>query len=304
MANTAQPGRTESRDATGTCLLCGAADGPVLMAEADFVGRSCECGIIYIDPVPSEGVVDPTVDLHLESYYALPARKRLRWVQRFVPRGRFLDIGCGNGALVGRALASGYDVTAVEPNPACAAVVRERYGIEVEESLIEETQLPRGSFDASFHVDLLSHFPDPVRALRVMADLTAPGGVVCFEVGVFAGLSPRWYPWVGRPRFPAHRAFFSERAVGALLDRAGLDLVAVRRFAVGPSTVVSASLRRALPDEVEAVPVDAGRPPARGSTVQRGYARLHHGLRYHVGGVVPLPGPQTAFVAARPRSRR
>jgi hypothetical protein len=153
-----------------------------------------------------------------------------------------------------------------------------------------------------YHVDLLSHFPDPIRALEAMAERLGPDGVMCFEVGLFAGLDPRWYPWVGRPRFPAHRTFFSQAGVEQVLGRAGLELVAIKTFAIAPSTILSSALRKLLPNHLEAVPAastGSDVPPARGSRLQRAYARLHYLLRYRLGAVVAFPGPRTALVAAR-----
>jgi len=291
-----------NRTATGTCLLCGGSNGPVRMAEGDFVGRACDCGIIYIDPLPDPALLSATTDAHLDSYYSLPAELRFEWARQFVRGGRFLEVGCGPGALIRQALARGFEADAVEPNAACADWVRRRYGIVVEQTLIESSTLPTGRFDLIYHVDLLSHFPDPVGALEVMAERLAPDGVMCFEVGLFAGLDPRWYPWVGRPRFPAHRTFFSEAGLEQVLERAGLELVAVKTFAIAPSTILSAVLRKLLPDDLEAVPVASTGSdvlPARGNRLERAYALVHHLLRYRLGAVVAFPGPRTAFVAAR-----
>ena len=285
---------------TGACLLCGATRGPAVLAENGFVGRSCPCGIVYIDPVPEAGRVDPTDDAHLAGYYELPARRRLAWARRYAPTGRFLDVGCGSGALVAEARRLGYEVEAVEPDPARAALVAERFGVPVETALIEESNLPDGRFDLIYHVDLMSHFADPLAALVAMGRRLRPTGTMCFEVGLFGGLAPGWYRWTGRPKFPAHRWFFSESALRTLLARAGLEVVAVRSFAIAPSTVVSTALRRALPAQVEAVPVTDDVGPPRGSLAARAYARSHDVLRYQVGAVLPIPGPRTAFVAARP----
>jgi len=286
----------------GSCFLCGRSGGPERVAEAGYVGRACVCGTIYIDPVPEPTASSPTDDAHLDSYYALPAALRFEWAARFVPSGRFLEVGCGSGQLIGRALDLGFDAEAVEPNAACAEWVRRRYGIEVEEALIEESTLPSGRFDLIFHVDLLSHFPDPIRALEAMARRLRPGGFMCFEVGLFAGLDPRWYPWVGRPRFPAHRWFYDEASLEQLLDRAGFELVEIETFAIAPSTVISAALRRLLPAHLEAVPAaptESDGLPARGSAIHRAYARAHYLLRYRLGALIAFPGPRTAFVAAR-----
>jgi SAM-dependent methyltransferase len=284
------------------------------MAEDGYVGRACPCGVIYIDPQPDPSAVAPSSDAHLESYYALPAALRFAWASRFVSAGRptssgqfeptrrFLEVGCGSGQLIGRALAAGFAAEGVEPSEACATWVRRRYGVAVEQVPIEQSRLPDARFDLIFHVDLMSHFPDPVRALESMARLLRPDGVMCFEVGLFAGLDPRWYPWVGRPRFPAHRWFYSVRSLEQVLRRAGFDLVAVESFAIAPSVIISSLLRRALPSRLEAVPTSSAEAegiPARGTLLQRAYARLHHLLRYRLGAVIPFPGPRTALVAAR-----
>jgi hypothetical protein len=89
-----------------------------------------------------------------------------------------------------------------------------------------------------------------------------------------------------------------------VLERADLELVGFCSLADGPSTVLSSSLRRVLPEEMEAVPVEERTPPGWGSLPHRSYARLHHELRSHVGAVVPIARPQTAFVAARPSPTR
>lgn len=158
------------------------------------------------------GAVDPTYDQHFDTYYSLPAKVRLKWLSRFQPSGSLLEVGCGSGQFLALARAHGYQVAAVEPNPRSARSAARLLGIEVEQALIEESGLPPQSYDVVFHIDLLSHFPDPVKALRKMAELTRPGGVVCFEVGIGA-LPRRWSPLLGRPGYPQHLWHFTEEAV-------------------------------------------------------------------------------------------
>lgn len=282
----------------GACPLCGARNGPVVLREGNYLGRSCHCGTVYIDPRPDAAAVDPGRDYHLEDYYALPAQLRLDWVQRFQPRGRLLDVGCGNGSFVAAALARGYEVEALDPNRQCTEHVAARYRIPVHTGYVEDAAMGR-DYDAVFHVDLLSHFPDPALALRRMAAMLRLGGTLCFEVGIFGGLPPRWYAWIGRPGFPAHRQFYSEDAVRMQLRHAGLEVVAVRRFHLGASAVLSTLLRRLLPDTLQSVPA-SGRAAARGNALQRFYARTHFVLRYRLGAGLRIPGPMTLLVAARP----
>ncbi len=284
----------------GSCMLCGMTDGPVLFEENGYRGRACACGVVYIDPRPEPEAVDLREDHHLDTYYSLPARIRLDWMKGFCATGRVLEVGCGSGHFLALAQEAGYEVAAVEPNAVSARIARERLGIEVEEALIEESLQPAAAYDAVFHVDLLSHFPDPERALRAMARLLRPGGVLCFEVGVFGGLGRAWYPWVGKIGYPQHLWLYSEEAIGALLGRVGLEVTAIRRFGLLPATLLSTIGNFMLRNRISRPRDAAGRAaPARGG--YHAYSYLQYLLRYRLGAFVPAIGPYALFVTARPR---
>ena len=234
----------------GRCVLCGSAEGEVVIAEAGYSGRACTCGVVFIDPRPYEHAIDPTHDMHVDDYYERPARDRIDWIERFRGPCRLLEVGGGRGHLLQRARDRGYQVAAIEPNPECARAL-EALGIPVERQIVEESELPEGSADVVFHVDLLSHFPDPVRALLAMKRIAGSDGLLCFEVGVFGGLSRGWYPWIGRPGFPEHLWFYSERAIETLIARAGLEIVERKRFGLFPSTILS-SVGRKLTEPIPA----------------------------------------------------
>lgn len=293
------PAATIGEPRDGRCLLCGAGGGPIVLREDGYVGRTCPCGVVYVDPRPAAEHVDDLVDHHFAAYYSLPARLRVDWIRRFRGAGRLLEVGCGLGHFTAAARAAGYQVSAVEPDPERARHVSERLGIEVEAARVEDCRQPERSFDVVFHVDLLSHFPDPVLALRSMAARLKPDGVVCCEVGLVGGLRRSWYGWIGRPGFPHHRWFYSEKALRALFRRAGLEIVQMRRYGLVLSCFISTIgnrwFLRALPK-----PRPEGRGPREASGFYRFYCYLQYLLRYRVGRVLPPVGPLTAFVTARP----
>jgi len=254
--------------------------------------------VVYIDPTPPPGLINPAEDHHLETYYSLPAKVRLDFITRFRPRGSLLEVGCGRGDFLALARRRGYEVSAVEPNRDAADAAK-ALGIEVERSLIEDSALPPKGFDIVFHVDLLSHFPDPITALRKMADLVRPDGLVCFEVGVFGGLARGWYRWVGRIGYPQHLWLYSEDAVREVLARAGLRVQAVRRFGLLPATLLSTVGNRSVRRRISRPTSDGGRS-ARATGFYRAYSWLQYMLRYQIGKFVPAVGPYTMLVAARP----
>ena len=293
---------SERGESAGYCILCGSTSDPVVVHEANYVGRSCRCGIVYIDPCPDPASVDATDDEHTDEYYELPAKVRLDWIARIRPKGRLLEVGCGWGHLIAGARRRGYQVAAIEPNPARARYVREVLGIDVEQAVIETAQAPAVGFDIVYHVDLLSHFPDPARALRAMVSQLRPGGRLCFEVGIFGGLAVPWYRWIGRPGFPQHRWLYSEAALHEILRRAGLRVERLKRFAILPATIVSSIGVTLLGQPLGNAGPKASRDhPARANGVRRCYAWLQYVLRYRLGGCLPPVGPQVFFVCAAPQ---
>lgn len=282
---------------------CGCdARGVPVWREAGYTGLRCACGLVFLDPpapcAPEMSASRAMVDHHGDGYYAFPAARRLDWVQRFCPRGRLLEVGPGPGHLLALAQRRGFAVAGVDPNPASVRRIQERWGIAVELATIETSQLPDAAFDAIVHVDLLAHLDDPVLALRAMRRRLAPGGCICFEVGVVGDLAPAWYRAMGRFDVPDHRWMFSRGSLDRVLDRAGLQIIDVQRFGLVPAFALVLAGRLAM-RVVGRPPGDPeGLPPAQGAA-HRLYDRAMAALRYRAGRFAPDIGPQTMFVAAR-----
>jgi SAM-dependent methyltransferase len=278
------------------CLLCGSHQGSIVWRENGYGARQCACGLLYATP-PPRSPVDPREDLHLQSFYALPARMKAGWLRRRRPGGRLLEVGCGEGHFLKAARAEGYEVCAIEADPGRAGRVRDSLGVQVETALVEEATWPAGRCDIVFHCDLLSHFPDPLLALRRMGALLKPDGALCFEVGLVGGLPAYWHRFMGTLHMPAHRWFYTEAALAALLAAAGFKIDHISRFGLAPSFAL-ARLGRWLGYGGGAT------RPVVGVARQENPARawVHNFVRYRVGALVPGIGPQTALVLASRRS--
>lgn len=282
------------------CPLCKGPAGEVTWNEGGYRLRSCTCGLGYLDPPPATPA-DPTIDHHTEGYYRYPARTRARFARRVSPGNRLLEVGCGDGSFLLAARDVGFRPTGLEAHPDRAARTAATTGLPVVSALIEERPQFDQPFDVVFHVDLLSHFDDPAESLRSMAGELAPGGALVFEVGVFGGLAPAWYRWVGGVGLPWHRWLYSEAAVTALVASAGLEVVETRRFALLPATLLM-RLRR-LATTIAGVRNDASASADRSgpsSRLRKMSDWTEYVLRYRVGRIVPRVGPMTMLVAARP----
>src|SRR5262247_1274707 len=120
------------------CIVCNDASESVVWKENGYEGRLCRCGTVYTFPEPKPGIIDPYGDSHSEIFYAQYALAKARWLQRMQPSGRLLEIGCGEGHFLNAARSLGYSVVGVEPDPERARRVRERLGIEVHCSSLED----------------------------------------------------------------------------------------------------------------------------------------------------------------------
>jgi SAM-dependent methyltransferase len=116
-----------------------------------------------------------------------------RWSRRLAPvflewlavagGARWLDVGCGTGAVTQTILDRTHPRSVVGVDPAEGFVEHARQHIADDRArfLVGDAMaldFPDGSFDAAVSALVLNFVPDPLRAVREMARVTAPGGSV------------------------------------------------------------------------------------------------------------------------------
>lgn len=114
------------------------------------------------------------------------------------PGQRVLDVACGTGVVARQAaelVGPAGQVSGVDLNPAMVEVARETAST-IDWRVGDAGDLPYddASFDVALCQSALFFFPDPARALREMARVLSPGGVVAVQT--YAGLDEQ--PAYGR----------------------------------------------------------------------------------------------------------
>jgi 2-polyprenyl-3-methyl-5-hydroxy-6-metoxy-1,4-benzoquinol methylase len=189
--------------------------------------------------------------------------RRLDLVQRVAmpePGMRALDVGCGSAIVSDFLATQGADVDAVDANEDAVRFVREklaRENLRVHLGLANELDFPKGSFDLVVCMEVIEHMAtDQAQALAGdLARLLAPGG----RLLVTTPNSLSLWPLIERamdlfhlaPRMlgEQHVASYTARRLGALLERAGLDVCRVGRFCgIAP---FSACVSRRLADMLD-----------------------------------------------------
>ena len=184
---------------TEQCPVCGmAASVPAPVGSYDGLCECAGCGTVrareFADP--SEIYVDGYlldagrfgVDVRhprFQAYLASAVRRRLDLLERVLPRGSVLDVGCGTGETLEAFAERGWDAVGVEPVPDAAAFAAAR-GVRVVNALLEDAGLPERAYDVVSAMHVLEHLADSVAFLRLLARRARPGGHVVVEVPNFA----------------------------------------------------------------------------------------------------------------------
>lgn len=202
-----------------------------------FRYRRCDaCGVLHLENVPAdlaafypdEYFVLPPVD-ELREQAARRERYRMQIVGRHAVSGRLIEIGPGNGTFAIQALDAGFDVTAIEADPAACRHLRDTLGIEVVQSTAPEEVLPAlGSADAVVAWHVIEHVDRPWALVEAAAVALRPGGVLvvatpnprAFGLRLLGG---RW-PHVDAPR---HQFLLPHDAIIAHARTVGLEAVAL-----------------------------------------------------------------------------
>jgi SAM-dependent methyltransferase len=200
-------------------------------ALSDIV-RCRSCGHMQLERFPSEVDLDEAYgEAESDDYLAEEAGQRataravLERVERHVRRGALLDLGSWVGFLLAEARDRGWEPVGVEPSAFASRFARERLGLDVRNEGLFEADLPRGRFDAVVMGDVIEHLPRPGDALDRVAQLAAPGGVLCLmlpDAGsrLARAMRARWWSVI-----PPHVQYFTRASIRALLARHGFEVV-------------------------------------------------------------------------------
>jgi SAM-dependent methyltransferase len=193
------------------------------------------------------------------------------------PGTRLLDVGCGGGFALLLAAQRGATVSGLDVTPALLDIAAERVpgAVLTTGDLEEELPFAAGSFDVVTAFNAVQYAGDPVAALRGMARVARPGGLVgvvvwgppaqCESGVMFTELGPLLPP--APPDAPGAIAWSEDGQLEKLAEAAGLAPVAVADV---PNPLIYPDLATAVRTQLSSGPARAaithsGLPATRGA---------------------------------------
>jgi SAM-dependent methyltransferase len=147
-------------------------------------------------------------------------------------RGRLLDVGCGNGALLKNFAQLGWDIHGIEADPTAATLARNGLGLDVQTGSIESGCFADEYFDVITMSHVIEHLPAPTATLAECYRTLRPGGHLvvvtpnseCWARRLFGR---NWSAW----EVPRHFFLFSLDSLKSCAERAGFRISALRSTA-------------------------------------------------------------------------
>ncbi len=157
-----------------------------------------------------------------------------RAIVQLAPRGRYADLGIGDGMLTLMLSEVASHVTAVDISSEMLAQLKQRAAkqgitnIETVEGEIEDLPLPDASFDVVVLSQALHHAVKPARALAEAKRILVPGGRL-----LVIDLLAHTEEWV-RDQLQHVHLGFTEASLANLVDKAGFERTFIHRVARDP----------------------------------------------------------------------
>jgi SAM-dependent methyltransferase len=150
-------------------------------------------------------------------------------------RGKFLDIGCGNGKLLLEAKSDGWEVKGLELSEYLAVSIKQKFGIDVEVSNFLEYEPQNNEvFDIIVLRHVLEHLPDSILAMKKINSLLKHKGVAILEFPDIESIEIKFKRWLNntgiyekkyKPSYlPGHCNEFCIESFNYLLNKTGFKL--------------------------------------------------------------------------------
>lgn len=171
----------------------------------------------------------------------------LRRIKRYKSRGRFLEVGIGNGTLIRAAKDAGYDCMGVEASDGLVRRFVTKSAIPVFKGYLESfaEEKPNEQFDIIVMNHVLEHIPSPLDALKQLRAILKDRGLVHIAVPNIDAWEANLPGWTAFELY--HLYYFNPTTLASLAKQAGFSVTRIKtveRFSGWTNTFVRTLLNR------------------------------------------------------------
>ncbi len=204
--------------------------------------RCLNCGLSYLNPMPTFEELrqyygsdyDIILNRNCQSYLKGSGyiKNQLVAFEKYVRKGRLLDVGCGTGNFVFRARELGWDAYGVEVSKRHSDFLRYELRLNVVNTCVEEADFGSDFFDVVILNHVLEHLFDPKMVLKKIYGFLKKGGILALYVpNEFECLYSRLmlnnllFYLQPRERPTDHLYFFNKKTIQLLLRNTGYKVI-------------------------------------------------------------------------------
>jgi SAM-dependent methyltransferase len=158
------------------------------------------------------------------------------------PTDRLLEVACGGGTFLERALASGCEAKAIDYSPDMVSLARERNAaacragrLEVLQATAEQLPFAEDSFTCAAMTNALFFLDDSARALAELCRVIEPHG----RLAIFTA-APDPPAWMAPPPIARRMRFFTDEDLHTMARTAGFTDIKIARTDDGRSQLLTA----------------------------------------------------------------
>lgn len=225
---------------------------PQYLAGEYILVRCRKCGLVYINPRPSKSTLTSlytsgdyvsryqnydisriNIDIKDKGYLDI-----LRNLEKYIGKGRLLEIGMGWGLLLKLAKDRGWQVFGIETSNRQIMFVKNQLNIDCSQNTFEDMFFNDNSFEVVVMDNVLEHTLDPKNILLKVNRILSNNGIVVIRVPNVDGLyyrvsryynriydSPRKYEYRSERVSLQHMYEFSLNSLGRLLYITGFSVI-------------------------------------------------------------------------------